>query len=207
MPTGRPAVDIVIADTGPLISLATAHRLDLLHCFGRPVKVLDVVKEECLRKEGAPGQAELKLWFESNAPAFELVNSPLLQTYRQALAREASGEDPHATEGLGDAAISWLVAKAPRLYGRDTISLVLTEDAPFGDTRLGRNVHVLATRPFLATLENLGMIESARAIIADIAAAGRNVSRYGADRPAEVGPRRRRSQWDDSVEKAKGPGL
>jgi hypothetical protein len=72
----------------------------------------------------------------------------------------------------------------PRLYGPDVTSLVLTEDASFGNTILKRNVHVLSTRPFLATLEELGIIPSATVILKDIAVAGRRLARYQADRPA-----------------------
>ena len=54
--------------------------------------------------------------------------------------------------------------------------VVLTEDAAFGDGRLERDVHVLPTRAFLQTLENLKVIVSAQGILEDIARAGRTVA-------------------------------
>lgn len=204
----RPPINVVIADAGPLISLASAKRLDLLECFDRPIKILDVVKEECLRKKGAPGQAELEVWFQTNAPLFEIVSSPLLVSYRQAVEAETKGIDPHACEGLGDASIAWLVAKIPRLYSPNVTSLVLTEDAGFGNTVLRRNVHVLSTRSFLATLENLDFIDSAAQILAAIATAGRTVARYQADRPALVGPKAaQKTQWTEAAKKPDGYGM
>jgi hypothetical protein len=76
----RPGINLVIADAGPLISLASAKRLDLLTCFDRPVKILDVVKEECLVKPGAPGETELRQWFSTNSNDAEIVPSPILGT-------------------------------------------------------------------------------------------------------------------------------
>lgn len=46
-------VDLIIPDSGPLISLAHADRLDLLDVFDRPVLIPDVVRLECLKKPAA----------------------------------------------------------------------------------------------------------------------------------------------------------
>lgn len=50
-------VTLIIADSGPLISLAVIDRLDLLQSFGRPVFVTDVVMHECTRLVDKPGAA------------------------------------------------------------------------------------------------------------------------------------------------------
>lgn len=45
----RIPVDLVVVDSGPLISLALAGELELLKSFRRPIRILDVVREECTR--------------------------------------------------------------------------------------------------------------------------------------------------------------
>jgi hypothetical protein len=47
-------VDLIIPDSGPLISLAHANRLDLIEVFDRPIVIADIVKLECLKKPTAP---------------------------------------------------------------------------------------------------------------------------------------------------------
>lgn len=189
-------ISLVVPDAGPLISLATADRLDLFDRFAVPVATLDVVKGECLFKDW-PGKANLERWFGRNEAAIEIIESPIMPIYLAAIESERRNEDPHATKGLGDAAISWFVAKAPFMRKPHTTTLVLTEDAAFGDSRLGRDVHVLSTRAFLQTLENLGVIESAKAILTDIEQnGGRRVAPYQADRPALVGASgRAKTSW------------
>ncbi|MEJ0052509.1 MAG: hypothetical protein WDN02_15130 [Methylovirgula sp.] len=202
-------ITLVVADSGPLISLAIAERTDLLNLFGVPIHVLDIVREECLRKPDSPGEPELKHWFAGNKDKIDIIKSPIIGAYHEAVEREIAGIEPHATEGLGDAAISWFIVQAPRRYGSETISLILTEDGPFGDTRLDRSVHVLSTRPFLQTLENMNLIPSAQTIISDIEAkSGRRVARYAADRPALIGRTgRTRSNWTDTVKRKAGSGI
>ena len=56
-------VTIIVADSGPLISLACADELELLQAFGRPVVVADVVRAECTRNLGVPGEGRLAHWF------------------------------------------------------------------------------------------------------------------------------------------------
>lgn len=56
-------IDLIIPDSGPLISLAHAGRLDLVLVFDRPVVVADIVKLECLKKPGSPDHTALVDWF------------------------------------------------------------------------------------------------------------------------------------------------
>ncbi len=93
--------------------------------------------------------------------------------------------------GMGDAATAWLLRQGAEGLLSDGPALVLTEDAPFGDGALREafpEVHVLSTRAFLRTLENLGRIRSAEAVIGEIAVAGRVLARYLADRPGRPEP-------------------
>lgn len=179
-------VRVVVADSGPLITLAACDRLNLLEDFATPVWIPDVVRAECLRFPERLGAATLADWFANARRPFAVMPTPLLAAWDTAVALDA--EHPHlrTAVGLGDAAIAWLLRQAELGFGSALPTLVLTEDAPFGDGILRDRfpeVHVLSTRAFLRTLQNFGRIESAEAIIADIAAAGRALSRYMADRP------------------------
>lgn len=205
-------VALIVADSGPLISLACADELHLLQSFGRPVVIADVVRAECTRKFGAPGEERLAKWFEeAGGNQFKELKTPFDKVFKEALRKVASGEDPEATSGLGDAAIAWILANLHRLetpdgqslsVGRNELALVLTQDGPFGDGPLlsQRGAHVLSTRSWLKTLERLDLIPSYQAVIDEIQAGGRHVSRYMADRPAAPAAGIR-SDWKDETQK------
>jgi hypothetical protein len=204
-------VALIVADSGPLISLACADELGLLQSFGRPVVVADVVRVECTRKIGAPGESRLTHWFETGGGnQFKELRTPFLPIFEKALAEVNSGENPDATVGLGDAAISWILKNLTRLrdvngqsisVGAEEIALVLTEDGPYGDgpVLMQRRAHVLSTRQWLKTLERLELIPSSQAVIDEIQAGGRKPARYMADRPAVVTDGTR-SDWKDGTE-------
>lgn len=189
----------IITDAGPLMDLASADRLELLQSFGRPVLVVDVVREECVRKLGAPGEQRLSHWFDvGGGNQFQIVQTPFLAAYREALKKVETGEDPDATKGMGDATIAWLLANLTRLRTPNDIALVLTQDAPFGDGPVPRQnrAHVLSTREWLKTLERIGVIEKASDVIAEMEAGGRRIARYMADRPALI-DKVTRSDWKE----------
>jgi len=193
-------VTLIIADAGPLISLAAIDRMELLQTFGQPVLVCDVVKEECFAKPGRLGEQRLRAWFETDGKnQYHLINTPYLDAYRIALKKQMSGEDRVATAGHGDATISWLLKNLFRFRGKEEIALLLTEDSEFGDSEplmLSRRAHVISTRFWLNTLERLGIIPSAKNIIGEIANAGRVVAKYNAARPAII-DKGTRSDWED----------
>lgn len=204
-------VTVVIADAGPLISLACADELSLLQSFGRPVLVTDVVHAECTRKVGAPGEERLSHWFDvGGGNQFKEVKTPFLGEFQKAVQQEISGEDPEASRGMGDATITWLIKNVDRVKTTDgvrmnflpnEIILVLTEDGTYGDVVLrGHRVHVLSTRQWLHALQELDIIDSANDVISEIQAGRRRVSKYKADRPTSLG-NGYRSDWRDETER------
>jgi hypothetical protein len=204
-------VRLIIADAGPLISLACADELHLLQAFGQPVAISDVARQECTRKVGAPGEERLSRWFaEGGGNQFKEIDTPMLPAFRDAMKRVADGSDLFAAIGLGDATISWMLKNLTRLktsdgqfvgIESDDVALILTEDAEFGDgpALMNRRAHVLSTRQFLLMLERLGAIPSYMHIIAEIEAGGRAPPRYMVDRPAIAGAGMR-SDWKNKVE-------
>jgi hypothetical protein len=189
----RIPVDLVVVDSGPLISLALAGRLDLLKTFRRPIRILDVAKAECTRFRDKPGANELAAWFvDEEARSYSTIETPgHLARYEEAVGKEDTGDTSRPSEGIGDEAITWYVANISKLEKDLNVLMVLMEDAAFGDGSLrsqNPEVTVLSTRAFLQTLQNYGLVESADAIIADIAAGARTVAPYNADRPGQLGP-------------------
>lgn len=206
------SIKVIVADSGPLISLACADELHLLQTFGQPVVISDVARRECTSKVGAPGEQRLALWFETGGGnQFSELSTPMLAAYDEAMKRVRDGSDPYAAIGLGDATISWMLKNLTRLrttdgqlvgLESDDLALILTEDGAFGDgpVLMQRRAHVLSTRQFLKTLERIEAIPSYQAIIDEIQLGGRVPSSYMADRPALVDATTR-SDWKDGTEK------
>lgn len=202
-------IQLIVADSEPLISLAACDRLELLREFRCPVRVPDVVQAECLRHPDKIGAADLQQWFGAlDCPAVELP-TPFLTAWHQAIAEEASEPDRHTSAGIGDAAVAWLLRQAQLGTVLDSPTLLLTEDGPFGDGVVRDRfpeVQVLSTRALLRTLENVGRIPSAQSVIDEIARAGRQLARYMADRPGRPSSGTR-TTWatvlDDLAEQAK----
>jgi hypothetical protein len=189
-------VDLVVVDSGPLISLALAGELDLLKSFRRPIRILDVVKAECTRFREKPGANELASWFAVNEESqYKTMRTPgHLQRYRDAVALEEAGATDRPSEGIGDEAITWYITNVAKIEKGNDVVLVLLEDAGFGDGPLLRQtpeVTALSTRAFLRTLQNYGLIASADEVfkrVEENSAGERSVPKYMADRPGRLGP-------------------
>lgn len=191
------SVDLIIPDSGPLISLAHADRLDLLNVFERPVAILDVVKIECLRKEDSPDHVRLKTWFETAANRYRLVESPFAPLFQSALATTGTVGAWRATRGLGDAAIAWLLRNLREIAADGAMALVLTEDRDLTLDLADISAHLLSTRAWLAGLQRAKVIESADAVIAAMALHGRGLSSLLIDR--DVVRHGERSNWEEEV--------
>lgn len=191
----RIPVTLVVVDSGPLISLAACGRLDLLDNFSRPVKVPDVIRAECLRHPEKIGANALAAWFASfDGTRREVLATPFLALWEQAVRAEEAGDTTHPSSQIGDAAITWVLGRLPYVVKPEPVVLVLLEDGPFGDGALRQGhpeIHALSTRAFLQTLQNYGRIPSAMAVFQDIVAAGRRLAKYMVDRPGIVDGRNR----------------
>lgn len=200
----RIPVTLVIVDTGPLISLAACDRLDLLDQFSLRVRVTDVVKAECLRYPNKVGGNVLGSWFSLfDGKTYDVVNTPFLQAWQDAVRQEEVGDETHPSKGIGDASIAWLLQRINSSSPQEEIVLLLSEDAPFGNgvvLATHPEVYMLSTRMFLKVLENFEIIESASQIVSEIADAGRTVARYAADRPGKIAPGVK-AQWTDPLKR------
>lgn len=191
-------VDLIIPDSGPLISLAHANRLDLILVFDTPVAIADIVVLECLKKPDSPDYAPLEAWFRRAGNRISIVETGMRGIYEAALLRERSGDEPRATSGYGDAALAYMLRRIDLIADDDAIPLVLLEDA--GAARLlerYQRAHILSTRTWLTSLERAQVIPSASAVIAEMERAGRHLSSVQVDRPALIGSTM--SDWLDAL--------
>jgi hypothetical protein len=204
----RLPIRIVVSDTGPLISLAACNRLALLGEFNRPVAIPDVVKAECLRHPAKVGAETLAAWFAAPECPIEVLRTPVMNVWENAVAADEADPTSRESTGIGDAAMAWLLSRTRQGLALNEPTLVLTEDGPFGDGILRDQfpeVHVLSTRAFPRTLENFGRIPSAEAVIAEIADAGRKLARYLADRPGQSS-RGTKTTWAEVMASGPVPG-
>jgi len=112
-------VDLIIPDSGPLISLAHARRLDLVLVFERPDVIADIVQLECLKKPGSPDHDILTDWFARMGNQIRIEDTGMRGVYEAALERERSGEEPRATSGYGDAALAYMLRRLDITAGPD----------------------------------------------------------------------------------------
>ena len=176
-------VDFIIPDSGPLISLAHADRLELIEVFDRPIVIADIVRLECLKKPTAPDYPVLDRWFSRIGNRARIVDTPMREPYEAALRRERSG-DERATSGFGAATLAYMLRRIDDYAAPGSIPLVLIEDEN-ASKLLARfeRAHILSTRTWLISLERAGLIPSARDVINEIAHGGRGLSDFQADRP------------------------
>jgi len=172
---------IVVPDMSPLIHLAAAEQLPLLHEFGR-VMVMDIVAYEASGDLERPWARDVAAWLAkgqepgSNQPV-EVVKTEIGEAYR--LARQT---DPgFKLQDAGERAIrDWLVDTLPEVGGP---ALVIYEDKKvprlIQREQLSDIVVVATTRAVLAFAEERGLIKSAEDVWNSIIkrAAGANPSR------------------------------
>lgn len=161
---------VVVPDMSPLIHLAAAGRLPLLHEFGRVV-VMDIVAHEASDDLTKPWAREVAEWLKkgqeggSNQPV-EVVKTEIGEAYR--LARQTDPE--FKMQDAGERAIrDWLVDTLPEIGGP---ALVVYEDkrvpALIQRERLEEVVVTATTRALLTFAQERGLIGSAEEAWNDI---------------------------------------
>lgn len=148
--------DIVVPDAAPLIHLASAGLLHLLHDVGAAVVVVDMVAHEITRDPSKPGAEILHDWLAagrepgSNRP----VRVEETETGRLYAAVLASQPGYRLRNGGETAIVEWL---AERIAGTDRPVIVLYENGRVPtivrNQSLDADIDVLTTRAFLDGVE------------------------------------------------------
>lgn len=148
--------DIVVPHSGPLVHLAAAGLLHLLHDVGAAVVVVDMVAHEITRDLSKPGAEILEAWLaEGSAPG---SNRPVrveeTETGRLYAAVLEAKPDYRLRNGGETAIVEWL---AERIAGTDRAVIVLYENGRVPtivrNQSLDADIDVLTTRAFLEGLE------------------------------------------------------
>ena len=161
---------VLIADAGPLITLAYADSLDVLFKPGWPVQLVDMVVHEVTRNQ-TPTSNKIQEWITEHS--IQVRQSTIYQRYSTAL---NAGEKPRKAN-LGELAIQEImqdfVLKSPPEAG-----VFLFEDHKIARTSfvLPEGCRKVSTRAFLMFLEEHSWIDSASEIERKAVLAGRSFS-------------------------------
>lgn len=162
---------ILIADAGPLITLAYADSLDLLFKPGWSVQLVDMVVHEVTRNE-TPTSQKIADWIAEHNIIVQQS-----ETYQRYSAALNAGEAPRKSN-LGELAIqevmqNFVLKKPPK------IGVFLFEDHKIARESfvLPESCRKVSTRAFLGFLEQNNWIESAQMIERKAVLAGRSFSR------------------------------
>jgi hypothetical protein len=196
-------IKVVIPDAGPLISLSMAEALDVLLVFKDEVRIVitDFVEFEVTRfRDRRPDAQRICDFIARNAGIVEIQETQFGKTMKEMFRiRERFDEDENFRRVMASANIS-----APSLpkdagelsivsFANDLITsppgtpiLILAEDDFFlhsGSANPG-NAHILSTRAFLETLQQLGKVADADAIWRRIQEARNTVNAASVNREA-----------------------
>ena len=171
-------INVVIPDSGPLISLAKSGHLDLLLLFSSEVRILiaDVVAYEVTRfADKYPDAAVITRFIAENAPRVHVEKTELgatliaamqlWDTYQSAspekksILEHAAGLKPESPPRNGGETAILGLAREMTYAHKENVILVLSEDRRFLSAAIGlAQTHVLSTRAFLEGLSKLGKI-------------------------------------------------
>lgn len=213
-------IEIVVADSGPLISLARADALEILLVFKDEIRlvVTDFVEFEVTRnRDKYPDAHKIGDFLTRHAGKVEIQETSFGKAMKSmALMREKFEENaefrkimlengtepPPIPKNAGELSIvsfaNELISSPPGVP-----VLVLAEDDFFlhSGAAYPGNAHILSTRSFLDTLQQLGKIKSANAIWDDIQRERPTINAVKVDRQAP----KINTDWNGAVddEKAK----
>lgn len=159
----RIRVNLVIPDSGPLITLASATLgnpammandktyLDVLLCLNVRIGLVDMVLEEVLRVEEKPDVAILRNWISKNQGAIDVVETYIGSSYKRDIAEGRVVRRKH----LGELAIDeYLLDFDEFRESQNAAVVVLFEDAKIPSLLDNKkNVHLLSTLGLLETLQ------------------------------------------------------
>jgi hypothetical protein len=149
---------ILLADAGPLITLAYAEALDVLFKPGWQVKVVDMVLHEVTRNQ-TPTSGEIAAWVERHQ--LPVLETRTFRFYQQARSSETNPRKSNLGELAIQESMQTLALEEPESTG-----VFLFEDHKIARASflVPDNCRKVSTRAFLMFLEQYGWIESAAEI-------------------------------------------
>lgn len=165
----KPRCVLLIPDAGPINSLWTAGRLDLLPALDMPIVMIDEIVAEVTGDPNYPQDREVKAFLDKlQGDRLTIEETFVGSTTKQA---RLAGTFKSG-KSMGEAAIAEFMSDGIEKYvaNGDPV-LMLFEDSDFRSLRFMRkpdNVHLLSTVAMLRGMERFGMIPSAEQIIAEM---------------------------------------
>ena len=189
-------IEVVIPDTGPLISLARIGRLDLIDRFRSQILITDAVEIELMDgPQDIPDLMVLKNWIARGGNRVRIVETSygaLLRQNRELLQfvpeeKRARFRRRGKAKDAGENAIRELSDEIRNRLSHDSTVLVLFEDARVRRMDFGSHVRLMTTWSFAMALEQLEVIPSAVELFDRIEEAGRTPPRDPFDRRSADG--------------------
>lgn len=179
-------LDLVIPDTGPLITLALIDRLDLLDRFRCPILVTDMIHAEITRgPDTAPDKATFERWYAARGNRVQTVDT-LYGTMWRELPEETRRSIKRQFPDAGEESIREFAGRIAEVLPEGDHLLVLFEEEKVKRMAFGRHVHLLHTWAFLVALERMGVIPSADELRAQVEGRGRTIARDVYERRASA---------------------
>ena len=170
-------LDLVIPDTGPLITLALIDRLDLLDRFRCPILITDMIHAEVTRgPDTAPDKTAFARWYAGRGNRVQTVET-LYGTMWRELPEEKRRLVKRQFPNAGEESIREFAGRVSEVLPRNDQILVLFEEDKVKRMSFGRHVHLLHTWAFMVALEKMGVIPSADVLHKQVEACGRVIAR------------------------------
>ncbi|MCJ2093592.1 hypothetical protein MKK67_14000 [Methylobacterium sp. J-072] len=180
-------LDLVIPDTGPLITLALIDRLDLLDRFRCPILVTDMIHAELTRgPDTAPDKTAIERWYRARGNRVQTVDT-LYGTMWRELPEETRRSIKRQFPNAGEESIREFAGRVAEVLPEGDQILVLFEEEKVKRMSFGRHVHLLHTWAFMVALERMGVIPSADDLYKQVEQRGRTIARDVYERRASAG--------------------
>jgi hypothetical protein len=160
---------VLLADAGPLITLAYADALDLLRKPGWSVEMVDMVLHEVTRNQ-TPTSARIGQWVDEHR--IPVIGTKIYRHYAKAIATTPSIRKSN----LGELAIQEAMNDFSLSSGKTGVFLFEDHKIARASFLVPDNCRKVSTRAFLLFLEERGLIESAAEIERRAILAGRSFS-------------------------------
>jgi hypothetical protein len=193
-------LDLVIPDTGPLITFGVIDRLDLLDRFKCPILVTDMINAEVTRgPDTALDKEAFERWFATRGNRIQTVDT-LYGTMWKELPEERRREIKRQFPNAGEESIREFAGRVAEVLPPNDQILVLFEEDRVKRLSFGRHVHLLHTWAFMIALERLKVIPSAEALWKQVAERGRVIARDLFERRA-TGSEGGEHNWQEDYDK------